>query len=228
MKTPMGLLRVVEPRARGLDAARDHLQAVLLADDALVERVGELEHRLHSFLTMRPTGMPVQSATTEATACSSTEGRMSGDSPCTAGFWPAVRAVRRAARRGRVRAWAAAGVATAAASAAVAPPACCPRAACCAGSRSTSPFSSCQRAFSAGQLQLRFGQQRLHLRRALGHVDADGQASRPMISCSTSSAFDAAHAVFHLGRRRMLRHGHAGARRVEQAHRLVGQLARGM
>jgi hypothetical protein len=52
-------------------------------------------------------------------------------------------------------------------------------------------------------------------------------ASRPMISCSTVRPFDAAHAVFHLGRRRVLRHGHAGARRVQQAHRLVGQLARG-
>ena len=31
-----------------------------------------------SFFTMRPTGMPVQSATTDATACSSTLGRISG------------------------------------------------------------------------------------------------------------------------------------------------------
>ncbi len=35
-----------------------------------------------SFFTIRPTGMPVQSATTEATACSSTWGKMSGLSPC--------------------------------------------------------------------------------------------------------------------------------------------------
>ena len=36
-----------------------------------------------SFLTMRPTGTPVQSCTTDATACSSTLGRISGDSPCS-------------------------------------------------------------------------------------------------------------------------------------------------
>ena len=35
-----------------------------------------------SFFTIRPTGMPVQSATTEATACPSTVGRMRGVSPC--------------------------------------------------------------------------------------------------------------------------------------------------
>ncbi len=34
-----------------------------------------------SFFTIRPTGMPVQSCTTDATACSSTLGRISGDSP---------------------------------------------------------------------------------------------------------------------------------------------------
>ncbi len=41
-----------------------------------------------SSLTIRPTGMPVQSATTEATACSSTLGRTSGLSPCTAANVP--------------------------------------------------------------------------------------------------------------------------------------------
>ena len=36
-----------------------------------------------SFFTIRPTGMPVQSATTAATAWPSTVGRISGDSPCS-------------------------------------------------------------------------------------------------------------------------------------------------
>ena len=34
-----------------------------------------------SFLTIRPTGIPVQPATTAATACASTVGKMSGESP---------------------------------------------------------------------------------------------------------------------------------------------------
>jgi hypothetical protein len=55
---------------------------VALADDALLERVGERRRPSISFLTMRPTGMPVQSATTEATAWASTLGRISGRSPC--------------------------------------------------------------------------------------------------------------------------------------------------
>src|SRR5262249_31751923 len=40
------LARVVEASARGLDAARDHLEAVALADNARVQRIDQLEHRL--------------------------------------------------------------------------------------------------------------------------------------------------------------------------------------
>jgi hypothetical protein len=36
-----------------------------------------------SLRTMRPTGMPVQSATTDETAWASTLGRISGSSPCS-------------------------------------------------------------------------------------------------------------------------------------------------
>ena len=46
MNTPIGLFGIVEPRAVGLDALGDHLEAVALADDAPVEDVGEIEHRL--------------------------------------------------------------------------------------------------------------------------------------------------------------------------------------
>ena len=50
--------------------------------------------------------------------------------------------------------------------------------------------------------------------------------SRPMISSSTSSPAIRAAAVLDLGRDGALADGDAGAGRVEQAHRLVGQLAR--
>jgi hypothetical protein len=41
-----GLLGVLEARPRRLDPARDHVERVPLPDDPLVEGVGELEHRL--------------------------------------------------------------------------------------------------------------------------------------------------------------------------------------
>ncbi len=44
------------------------LQRVILADDPLPRDVGQASTASISFLTMRPTGMPVQSPTTEATA----------------------------------------------------------------------------------------------------------------------------------------------------------------
>ena len=50
------LVRVVEPGARGLDAPGDHLQRVFLADHPLVERVGQLQHRLHLVLDHAPDG----------------------------------------------------------------------------------------------------------------------------------------------------------------------------
>ena len=40
------LVRIVEPGAVGLDALGDHLEAVALADDAPVEDLGEMQHRL--------------------------------------------------------------------------------------------------------------------------------------------------------------------------------------
>ena len=48
------------------------------------QRVGSLRTASTSFLTIRPTGMPVQSATTAATAWASTLGRISGASPWSA------------------------------------------------------------------------------------------------------------------------------------------------
>ena len=39
------LVRVIQPGAGSLDTAGDHLQGVALANDALVQGIGELEHR---------------------------------------------------------------------------------------------------------------------------------------------------------------------------------------
>ena len=63
------LARVVEARARGLDALGDHLHRVVLADHAL-RRAASATLRMVSIslAAMRPTGMPVQSPTTLATA----------------------------------------------------------------------------------------------------------------------------------------------------------------
>lgn len=49
-----GLVRVVQPGAGGPDAAGDHLQGVALADDALVQGIGELEHRRDLVLDHAP------------------------------------------------------------------------------------------------------------------------------------------------------------------------------
>ena len=45
--TPIGLRRIVEPGARRLHPARDHLQRVVLADHALAQRLRQPEHRAH-------------------------------------------------------------------------------------------------------------------------------------------------------------------------------------
>ena len=70
-----GLVGVVEARAGSLDALGDGIERVALADDAFLQRVGKVEDGLDFVLDHLPTGMPVQSATTEATACSSTAGQ---------------------------------------------------------------------------------------------------------------------------------------------------------
>src|SRR3712207_8628066 len=44
------LVRVVQARAGGLDATRDHLQGMPLTLDALVQRVRQLEHRFQLVL----------------------------------------------------------------------------------------------------------------------------------------------------------------------------------
>jgi hypothetical protein len=62
------LARVVQARARGLDALGDHLHRVVLADHALAQVEAMFRMVSISFFAMRPTGMPVQSPTTAATA----------------------------------------------------------------------------------------------------------------------------------------------------------------
>ena len=79
------LVRVVEAGARGLDAARRSCRGRAAgrsrAGRATRPGAGSVSS---SFFTIRPTGMPVQSATTLATACASTLGMISGASPCSA------------------------------------------------------------------------------------------------------------------------------------------------
>jgi hypothetical protein len=73
MNTPIGLFRVVELGAVGLDALGDHRAARGPGPMTRSRRtVGKVQDGLHLVRTIRPTGMPVQSETTEATACSST------------------------------------------------------------------------------------------------------------------------------------------------------------
>ena len=81
MNTPIGLDGLSSP-AR---AVCTRLAMVASAWFWPITRLPRVSARLStactSFLTIRPTGMPVQSSTTVATACSSTLGRMSGVSP---------------------------------------------------------------------------------------------------------------------------------------------------
>ncbi|MNS72675.1 hypothetical protein D3C72_1060940 [compost metagenome] len=136
-----------------------------------------------SFLTMRPTGMPVQSATTEATACSSTEGRMSGDSPCTAWILAcsSCSSASSVARSGPASAGSAAASPFAGASTGLLPARSLLRS---SSRRSTSPFSSCQRAFNASSCT--FDSASSVATSAARLVTSMPMASsRPMISCST-------------------------------------------
>ncbi|MCY1537805.1 hypothetical protein D9M68_733150 [compost metagenome] len=135
-----------------------------------------------SFLTMRPTGMPVQSATTEATACSSTEGRMSGDSPCTAWIFvcSSCNSASSVARSGPASA---AASPAAGSSTGLLPARSLLRS---SSSRSTSPFSSCQRAFSPSSCSFDSTSSASTCAERLV-TSMPMVASRPMISCSTVS-----------------------------------------
>ena len=71
-----GPVGIVEPGAAGLDAAGDGVEGMALADDAASRAwSASLRTCSISFFTMRPTGMPVQSATTLAMALASTLGK---------------------------------------------------------------------------------------------------------------------------------------------------------
>ena len=92
--TPIGLRGSVEAGAAGADRLGDRLQRVGLADDALLQRApSAFSTVLISSETMRPTGMPVQAATTSATAWPSTT-RMHQRRPrpaaCAARRWRCV------------------------------------------------------------------------------------------------------------------------------------------
>ena len=186
-----------------------------------------------SFFTIRPTGMPVQSATTLATACASTDGQdqrrlalqrgelglqlvqlrqqlsrslaSAGSAPCRrrVALPPSAAAGRRPACRRRAAARAARGP----------------------GRRSPSP--RCQRCLErrrAARARARsFSSTSVPARCRSSTPTA---ASRSMMPRLDLERLDAAPAVLDLGRRRVLADRDAGAGGVEQAHRLVGQLAR--
>ncbi|MCY1540465.1 hypothetical protein D9M68_761080 [compost metagenome] len=85
--TPTGLLGL-SSRAR---AVRMRREMVSSASGCATTRADKISPRRStdcaSSRTMRPMGMPVQSATTVATACASTAARMSGVSPCSFTSW---------------------------------------------------------------------------------------------------------------------------------------------
>ena len=192
---------------------------------------------------MRPTGMPVQSATTVATAWSSTAGRISGRlalqrrRACSASSLQlGSSALARSsgdsgagASAALRRPGAAAGAASAAAAACVG----AARRPALAGAQLGAKIQDAvdDRLLLAparrqlGEACLLLAEQRvaLSLRSATGRPIA---SSRAMMSSSISSASIRALAVLDLGRRRVLAHRDARARRVEQAHGLVRQLAR--
>jgi hypothetical protein len=80
-----GLVGVVEPGARGLDALGDHVQAMVAGRSRAGPGVSASRSTVSiSFLTMRPTGMPVQSATTLRPRPGSRPGQDQRRSPCRA------------------------------------------------------------------------------------------------------------------------------------------------
>ena len=96
------------------------------------------------------------------------------------------------------------------------------------GSLSTSAFSSSQRACERRPAApVRPRASRATSLRARADLDARRCASRSMMPLSISSDSMRRCAVFDLGRRGVLADRDAGAGGVEQADRLVGQLARG-
>ena len=199
----------------------------------LPSSVGSFSTVSISLAAMRPTGMPVQSPTTLATAWKSTVGSISGLSPCSV-----VELVLHAAQLGHDVGALAVGAASALASAALSalassalpvPSTGCSvaaqlaRAAPAGGrpatSRRSSAWSSAaRRSFSAtsSALTLSSRSARRDADRALARDDADLGLQR----------LDAALRVVDLGRHRVQADGHARGRGVEQAHRLVRQLAR--
>ena len=171
-----------------------------------------------SSLTIRPTGMPVQSPTTAATASAIDRRRTpSGVALGRVQVLPSASceaASSVAVGLGRLRASSPAR-----------------RAASARGDRAAiTPASGC---LFASHLAVTSAQRGRVLRRCasiqLGRVGRSHAADRPRASpCSrsTSSSSTLALASSTGGRRRVLRDGDAGAGGVEQADRLVGQLAR--
>ena len=218
------------------------------------ERVGQLEHRLDLVLDHaadRNAGPVLRRR--DATACSSTLGRISGVSPCSCGELRlqrlqlgqqrlrAPRASAAGGRRGVARRRAlVCAVGDDAAIAArrlvaleLAPRAALPRAlrrraawraARGSGRPAPSPRSSAPRASPAASSSC--GSLRLGVASARSPTSMPIASSRPMISELGLERLDAAAAVLDLGRHRVLADGDARAGGVEQAHRLVGQLAR--
>ena len=181
MNTPIGLDGLSRPAREVCTRLAIISQAVVLADHALRRacRPGSAPPGPRS-CTIRPTGMPVQSPTTAATACSSTLGRISGVSPwCAASSACSVSSASSrqrsppAHRRRRRPASAAVGApATRRRAAARAAPACL----------STSAFSLAQRASSAASVACSVRQRRSATLARGRSASMPIAVSRPMIS----------------------------------------------
>ena len=236
------LARVVEAGARGLDALGDHLERVILADDALAERVGQLQHRLDLVLDHaadRNAG-PVARRRWRPPARRRV-GRISGRVALQLGelVLQLARARRAASARSlgsaapaarRRRLGCVGAVARQRAAGACRPAAPAPRRASRAQLAQPDAVdqrllrrSSASRARRGASSSARAARRRSLSRSAV--VDADRRLAADDLELGLER-LDAAPAVLDLGRHGVLADGDARAGGVEQAHRLVGQLAR--
>ena len=207
------LVRIVELGAAGLDALGDRVHRMILADDPLLQaRRRSSAPPAISSLTIRPTGMPVQSPTTAATASGSTYAEhhrlvaLSGIAARPA--LPRVVAVRASSV---LAGFAAASTARIAAPSITA---------------STRRLLALPLGADGLERRARLLQQLVELRRPARVAACRLLASRSTISRSTSSSSTRRARSSTGAGRRVLRHGDARAGGIEQADRLVGQLPR--
>ena len=205
-KTPFGLLGLSSPARAVSTRLAIGVERVVLADhaprSALLERRAPRRSRPSS---IRPTGMPVQLSTTEATAWPSTAGRTSGASPCSAcelglqalqhpvaGYPPLPCAQLATQRQDRAR---------------------------------PASVSSLEARLERREPGLRLGQSAPRAPpRASASDDADARVSRPARRARPRGRRSGAARPRSRPGVRMLAHRHPRAGGVEHADRLVGQL----